>query len=95
MITTPDAMHTDIAVGLAKLGYHILVEKPMAIKEEDCGLIAKTVHENNVILAVGHVMRFSTISFHDSNNQIYSIYSKDQRNCIKWSNRRSSKHGSH
>jgi predicted dehydrogenase len=57
VITTPDSLHTDIAIALSKRGYHILVEKPMAIKAEDCGLITKSVHENNVILAVGHVMR--------------------------------------
>jgi len=31
----------------------------MAISEEDCGAITKAVQENNVILAVGHVMRYT------------------------------------
>jgi hypothetical protein len=34
----------------------------MAISEEDCGLIAKAAQDNNVILSVGHVMRFAEIA---------------------------------
>ena len=57
VVTTPDTLHTEPVIALANKGYHILVEKPMAIKEEDCGRMAKAAQDNNVILAVGHVMR--------------------------------------
>lgn len=38
-------------------GYHILLEKPMAVTREDCVAIVRAVKENNRILSVGHVMR--------------------------------------
>jgi len=59
VIATPDTMHKEPVIEFAKKGYHILVEKPMAIKEEECGLMTKAAKENNVILAVGHVMRYT------------------------------------
>jgi len=59
IITTPDIVHVAPAIAFANKGYHILLEKPMAISEEDCGAIAKAVQDNNVILAVGHVMRYT------------------------------------
>jgi predicted dehydrogenase len=59
IIATPDILHVGPAIALAQKGYHILLEKPMAISEEDCGLIAKAAQDNNVILAVGHVMRYT------------------------------------
>jgi len=59
VITTPDILHAGPAVAFAKKGYHILLEKPMAINEEDCIAITKACTENNIILAVGHVMRYT------------------------------------
>jgi len=59
VITTPDILHIGPALAFANKGYHILLEKPMAISEEDCGAIAKAAQQNNVILAVGHVMRYT------------------------------------
>jgi len=59
VITTPDILHVGPALAFANKGYHILLEKPMAISEEDCGAIAKAAQQNNVILAVGHVMRYT------------------------------------
>eukprot|EP01117_Protostelium_nocturnum_P020197 TRINITY_DN8983_c0_g1_i1.p1 TRINITY_DN8983_c0_g1~~TRINITY_DN8983_c0_g1_i1.p1 ORF type:complete len:438 (-),score=155.86 TRINITY_DN8983_c0_g1_i1:53-1366(-) len=58
VIATPDQLHTEPAIQFANLGYNILVEKPLAIKEEDCIEICKAVKKNNVILAVGHVLRY-------------------------------------
>ncbi|XP_053405249.1 putative oxidoreductase YteT isoform X3 [Mercenaria mercenaria] len=58
IICTPDRLHKDPAIAFAKKGYHILLEKPMAVTEADCKEIVATVKENNVILAVCHVMRY-------------------------------------
>jgi len=59
VITTPDQLHTGPAIHFANMGYHILVEKPMAVLEEDCRAIVEAVERNKVILAVGHVLRYT------------------------------------
>lgn len=58
-ICTPDRLHKDPAVTFAKKGYHILLEKPMAVTAEDCKEIVSTCKENHTILAVCHVLRYT------------------------------------
>jgi predicted dehydrogenase len=43
----------------AAKGYHILLEKPMAVTAQDCRRIVDAVKAANVILAVGHVLRYT------------------------------------
>jgi predicted dehydrogenase len=62
IIATPDQLHAAPAVALAALGYHLLLEKPMATTEADCRRIVAAVRANNVLLTVGHVMRCSLYS---------------------------------
>lgn len=59
IICTPDTLHAEPAIAFANKGYNILVEKPMAVSEEDCIRMTKAVIDNNVIMAVGHVMRYT------------------------------------
>ncbi len=59
IICTQDAMHAEPAIAFAAKGYAILLEKPMAPTEEDCVRIIKSVKENKIIFAVGHVMRYT------------------------------------
>lgn len=59
MICTPDRLHKDPAVAFAKKGYHLLLEKPMAVTEADCREIVDTCKRNNSILAVCHVLRYT------------------------------------
>ncbi|KAF2075180.1 hypothetical protein CYY_003528 [Polysphondylium violaceum] len=59
LIATPDTEHCEPAIAFAKKGYHLLVEKPLAITKSDCENIVKAVKENKVILAVCHVLRYS------------------------------------
>ncbi|XP_052278432.1 uncharacterized protein LOC127876940 isoform X12 [Dreissena polymorpha] len=58
IICTPDRLHKEPAIAFAKKGYHILLEKPMAVTEADCREIVATCKENNVILSVCHVLRY-------------------------------------
>jgi predicted dehydrogenase len=58
IITLPDREHHEAAVQLAKKGYHILLEKPMATKLEHCKEIVQVCRDNNVLLAVCHVLRY-------------------------------------
>uniref|UniRef100_A0A8D0H7R8 Gfo/Idh/MocA family oxidoreductase n=1 Tax=Sphenodon punctatus TaxID=8508 RepID=A0A8D0H7R8_SPHPU len=62
VIATPDRLHKDPAVAFAKKGYHILLEKPMAVTPEDCEEIASTCKANSVMLAVCHIMRYHPAS---------------------------------
>jgi predicted dehydrogenase len=59
VIATPDALHAAPAVAFAQRGYHLLLEKPMAPNEADCRRIVEVVLAARVLLAVGHVMRYS------------------------------------
>jgi predicted dehydrogenase len=55
-------IYIDPAVAFADLGYHILLEKPMAVTKEDCLRIYEAVKRNNVLMSVCHVMRCSPLS---------------------------------
>ncbi|MEU8377791.1 Gfo/Idh/MocA family oxidoreductase [Streptosporangium sp. NPDC048865] len=59
VIATHDQLHTDPAVTLADLGYHILLEKPMATSEREATLIADAAGRNGIMLAVCHVLRYT------------------------------------
>ncbi|XP_064598725.1 putative oxidoreductase YteT [Liolophura sinensis] len=59
IIATQDKDHKEPAVALAKKGYHILLEKPMATTEEDCLEIVSCCKENSVLLAVCHVLKYT------------------------------------
>ena len=59
LVATQDAMHAEPAVAFANLGYHILLEKPMAPNEADCRRIVEAAIANHVILCVCHVMRYT------------------------------------
>ena len=59
IIATPDREHYHAAIAFAKLGYHILLEKPMAPTERECREIVSAVKEHGNILAVCHVLRYA------------------------------------
>jgi predicted dehydrogenase len=59
LICTQDAMHVEPAVAFAELGYHVLLEKPMATTEAGCRRIVEAVERAGVLLSVGHVLRYT------------------------------------
>ncbi len=59
LICTQDQMHEAPAEAFAAAGYHILLEKPMAPDEAACRRIVAAVERAGVMLAVGHVMRYT------------------------------------
>ncbi|WP_455432748.1 Gfo/Idh/MocA family protein [Streptosporangium soli] len=59
IVATQDRLHLQPAVRAAELGYHILLEKPMAPTAEDAEAIAEAADRNGVILAVCHVLRYA------------------------------------
>lgn len=62
VIATLDSMHKEPAIHFAQRGYHILLEKPMAPTEEECRSIVEAVKQAGVLMAVGHVMRYTRYS---------------------------------
>ncbi|NUO97993.1 MAG: Gfo/Idh/MocA family oxidoreductase [Nonomuraea sp.] len=59
IVATQDRMHVEPAVRAAELGYHILLEKPMAPTEAEATAIAEAAERHGVLLAVCHVMRYT------------------------------------
>jgi predicted dehydrogenase len=59
IIATQDSEHVEPAVWFAGLGYHILLEKPMATSEADCVRIIEAVERAGSMLAVCHVLRYT------------------------------------
>ena len=62
LICTQDAMHEEPAIAAAKLGYNILLEKPMAPTAAACRRIVAAVKEANVTFAVCHVLRYTAFT---------------------------------
>jgi len=58
-VCTQDSMHRAPAVRYADMGYHILLEKPMAPNMEDAKAIYDAVARNKVMLAICHVLRYT------------------------------------
>ena len=59
VIATLDHMHKEPAIAFANKGYHILLEKPMAPTLADCEEIVEACKRNKIILAIGHVLRYT------------------------------------
>lgn len=58
IVSTQDTEHVEPVVALARRGYHVLVEKPLAPTPEECARLVDAVTEAGVLFAVGHVMRY-------------------------------------
>ncbi|WP_299027013.1 Gfo/Idh/MocA family oxidoreductase [uncultured Thermanaerothrix sp.] len=59
LICTQDALHTAPALAALRAGYHILLEKPLAPRLEECEAIVTTSEALGRQLHVGHVMRYT------------------------------------
>lgn len=59
IIATPDAVHFEPAMQAMKLGYDVLLEKPMAPTREECVKLNETSKANDCILQIGHVLRYT------------------------------------
>jgi predicted dehydrogenase len=59
VIATPDQLHTAPALHFAGQGLHLLLEKPLAPTAEECQQIVAAAEQAGVMLAVGHVLRYT------------------------------------
>lgn len=58
-ICTLDDDHIAPALKAMELGYHLLLEKPMSNREDECRLIVETAQKTDRTLAVCHVLRYT------------------------------------
>jgi glucose-fructose oxidoreductase len=57
-IATPNSMHAEYAIRAAQAGVHVLVEKPMAVTEEQCERMAEAARAARVKLMVAYRLHF-------------------------------------
>jgi predicted dehydrogenase len=57
VITTPDYTHMECALKCFAAGKHVMLEKPMTPKAEDCRKIIQASQNHNKILQIGFVLR--------------------------------------
>lgn len=58
-VVVPSSLHKEIGLIVASKKVHALIEKPLALNKEDCEILSKAFKENNLVLTVGHIERFS------------------------------------
>ena len=59
VICTPDQCHRDQAVKALEAGYHVLCEKPLAMKREECADIVHAAKASDKYFMVGQVCRYT------------------------------------
>lgn len=59
--TLMDQLHAPSAIPALDLGYHMLLEKPMATTLADCRAIDEARRRNNAIVSVCHSMRYAVV----------------------------------
>lgn len=58
-IVTMDRLHFVPAVALLRQGYHVIVEKPMAVDPVECAAMVMASERFKRVLSIGHVLRFT------------------------------------
>ncbi len=59
LVCTQDWMHTQPAVKAMRSGYHVLLEKPMANRADECRLLLDVSKETRRQLIICHVLRYT------------------------------------
>lgn len=59
IITTPDNLHYGPCMQALKMGYDVLLEKPISPSKKECSDILALAKKNNRIVAVCHVLRYA------------------------------------
>jgi len=59
IITTQDRMHVEPCILALEKGYHVLLEKPMALTEEDYRKMAQVCRQAGLTLNICHVLRYT------------------------------------
>ena len=59
IISTPDNLHFGPCMAALKLGYHVLLEKPISPSEKECRDILEATKKSGKVVAVCHVLRYA------------------------------------
>ena len=62
VLATPPAHHAPASIALAGLGFHVFVEKPMAVNGADAAAMIEAAERADVVLAVGLYRRLLPVS---------------------------------
>ncbi|RMF41879.1 MAG: gfo/Idh/MocA family oxidoreductase [Planctomycetota bacterium] len=60
-IVVPSHLHFEIASAALRSGRHVLLEKPMCVRLEDCDALIELAREHSLHLVVGHELRLSSM----------------------------------
>ncbi len=60
LICTQDSMHFEPTLKALEKGYHVLLEKPMAVRPEHCIAMSEYAEKCNRIFSICHVLRFTS-----------------------------------
>jgi predicted dehydrogenase len=63
-IATPNILHRDYTERAARLGVHVLCEKPMATTQDDCEAMMRAVEQNDVKLMIAYRLHFNDANLH-------------------------------
>lgn len=58
IVATPDSAHFDATIKSIEAGYHVLLEKPIAQRLDECREVARLAQEHGVLVGVCHVLRY-------------------------------------
>ncbi len=59
IVATQDEQHTEPTLAAIAAGYHVLLEKPMAVTPLDCVRLITAAEDAGVMLQIGHVLRYT------------------------------------
>ncbi len=59
IVATSDPLHVDPVLAAVGHGYHVLLEKPMALDAADCVRLVDAAERAGSLLQVGHVLRYT------------------------------------
>ena len=59
VLATPSDTHGKLGMHIIQLGRHILIEKPIAINEEEASILLELADEYDVVLMTGHIENFN------------------------------------
>ncbi len=92
-IALPNSLHREYAVRAARMGIHVLCEKPLALSEEECEEMIRVAEENEVKLMTSYRLHFDPANIEAIEtarsgklgdlrifNSVFSFQVKDRKN---------------
>lgn len=85
-ITLPDQLHQEAALAALEAGYHLLLEKPIALTAQGCRDVIDAAQARGKLIVVGHVLRhtpyFKTIKELIDSGDFGEVISISHQECV-------------